>query len=254
MSRTRLLLVDDDDAFRRVMTTLLQRDGYACDSAADAHEAGAMLRRDDGYEVLICDREMPGNDDFALIRNLPPSYEHVPVVVVTAYPSVDSAIRALHMPVLAYLVKPVESAEMLAQVARAVEVGQMRRTLGASQGRLQAWMAELGQLEALIDAAPRDACETARGTLLAIQFDHLDRILRDIRAVAEVATQGAAVVASAAPPFGLRSEEQLALLQGLRETIAVLEKTKSSFKSRELGQLRRKLEGIFQAPAKPPRP
>lgn len=247
----RILLVDDDRAFLEVTAKMLVTAGYAVDCAMDAHEALARLNQDSSYDILIADREMPGNDQLALIRKLPAAYAGIPIIIVTAYPTVDSAIQALKLTVVAYVVKPVAREELLAHVLNALELARARRLLHSSHTRLATWRDELAKLDLAMRVAPGELLDSAREAWFAINLDHIRQTLLEMQAGLAQASpprEPPAPSAEARPaaPFGLRATEQLALLQGLRETIEVLESTKRSFKSRELGELRRKLDALFR--------
>ncbi len=241
----RILLVDDDRAFLELMAKVLASAGHAVDCANDGHEALARLERD-SYDVLIADREMPGNDRLALIRNIPPRCAGIPVIIITAYPTVDSAIQALQLTVVAYIVKPVSREELLGHVAAAVELGRARKLLDSSRERLAVWREELGRLDMVMRTSPGEVIDAAREAWFAINLEHMRHTLLDMQAGFQPPRESTGPAAATA--FGLRSSEQLALLQGLRETIEVLERTKRSFKSRELGELRRKLDALFRTP------
>lgn len=226
---------------------MLRAAGYEVECAFDAHEGLRKLGAE-AFDVLVADREMPGNDRLAIVRDMPPSCAGMPVVLVTAYPTVDSAIQALQLPVVAYIVKPVEKDELLGHVGTAIEMRRTFRLVGESRARLAAWSAEIGQLEKAMQICPGEIADSARDALLSINLDHLKSELVELRQGLETGggEGGVRPASGSAVPFGLRAHEQIALLQGLRETIDVLEKTKRSFKSRELGQLRKRLEGLFE--------
>lgn len=245
----RILLVDDDRPFLEVTAKVLASAGYAVDTAGDGHEALARLERE-SYDILIADREMPGNDRMALIRNIPRRCAGIPVIIITAYPTVDSAIQALQLTVVAYIVKPVSREELLGHTAMAAELSRARRLLESSRDRLAAWRDELGRLDLAMRTSPADVIQSAREAWFAINLEHMRQTLLQMQSGFQPAPEGRAAPTPAAA-FGLRSTEQLALLQGLRETIEVLERTKRSFKSRELGELRRKLDSLFSTPQGP---
>lgn len=248
----RILLVDDDSAFLEITGRMLSAAGFAVDCARDAHEGLHRLNSESGYDILIADREMPGNDRFALIRNIPARHAGLPVIIVTAYPTVDSAIHALQLTVVAYVIKPVEKDELLAHVAHALELSRARRLLQSSRERLACWREELGKIDSAMRHCPAEVIDSAREAWFAINLEHMREALLEMKAGVEGAAQRqsgpTAAEETGKPAFGLRTHEQLALLGGLRETIEVLEKTKRSFKSRELGDLRRKLDSLFQSP------
>jgi DNA-binding NarL/FixJ family response regulator len=121
----RLLLADDEDAFRNSVSVLLRREGYQCDVASNAGEAVAQLTQHP-YDLLITDLRMPGNDELQLLKAAGGS---LPVIVVTAYPSVPTAIEALRFAVVDYLVKPFDFDDLLHAVRRALETRKAARLL-----------------------------------------------------------------------------------------------------------------------------
>lgn len=117
--RARILLADDEEDFLRFTANLFENEGYECDCATDAPSAVTRLEQR-RYDAVISDIRMPGNDDLKLVREVARIQKGVPVILVTAYPSVDSAIPAVELPVRAYVEKPVEFRELLERVDGAI--------------------------------------------------------------------------------------------------------------------------------------
>ncbi len=111
----RILIADDEESFLLSTAELLRDEGYECVCASDARIATAMLDKE-GYDLLIADIKMPGNSDLEFIKELPRMVKGMPVILVTGYPSLSSAIQSIPLPVIAYLIKPFEFSELLAQV------------------------------------------------------------------------------------------------------------------------------------------
>jgi DNA-binding response OmpR family regulator len=118
----RILLADDEETFRCATAELLRRRGYACDDAPDGGTAAALLaeRR---HDLLIVDIRMQGNRDLELIAGLRRAGDPIPVVIVTGYPSLVTAIKAVDLRVSAYLVKPVDFEDLLERVRLALAGG-----------------------------------------------------------------------------------------------------------------------------------
>ncbi len=111
----RILIADDEESFLYSTADILRREGYECGCATDARTATDMLGREN-YDLLIADIKMPGNSDLEFISALPKIAEGMPVILVTGYPSLNSAIESVQLPVVAYLVKPFELNELLVRV------------------------------------------------------------------------------------------------------------------------------------------
>jgi DNA-binding NtrC family response regulator len=115
----RILLADDEEVFLRYASALFQKAGYECDCVKDASDGVANLKKH-RYDAVISDIKMPGNNDLKLVRETARLQDGVPVILVTAYPSTDTAIPAVSLPVKAYVEKPVEFEELLSTVDGAI--------------------------------------------------------------------------------------------------------------------------------------
>jgi DNA-binding NtrC family response regulator len=74
----------------------------------------------DRYQLLIAGLQMPGNMQFELIERLEHLAPAMPVILVTGYPSLNSAIRAVELPVIAYLIKPFDFDDLLRFLRKAI--------------------------------------------------------------------------------------------------------------------------------------
>jgi two-component system nitrate/nitrite response regulator NarL len=115
------------------VSVLLRREGYQCDVAASAGEAIDRLTTQGPYDLLITDLRMPGNTELELLKAAAGS---IPIVVVTAYPSVPTAIESLRAAVVDYLVKPFDFEELLRAVRRALETRKAARLLESLRSTL----------------------------------------------------------------------------------------------------------------------
>src|SRR5258708_7177167 len=114
----RILVVDDEQSLRKVLTATLQREGYEVQVAVDGEEALAALDRD-GADVVVTDLVMPRMDGLSLLRKVVASHPDVPVIVVTAHGKVDSAVEAMKAGAFDFVTKPFENAELKAIIAKA---------------------------------------------------------------------------------------------------------------------------------------
>ena len=116
----RLLVVDDDNAFRLSTAALLRADGHDVDVAADATAAVQALRAH-AYDLVLLDLRMPGIDGIQLVETLRVWGESVPVLMISGYGTVESAVRAMHLGTDDFLTKPVEPDVLSARVAELLE-------------------------------------------------------------------------------------------------------------------------------------
>jgi len=111
--RASLLLVDDDEAFRRVLARALERRGYAVTPAADVAEALAKAS-EQPPEYAVVDLKMPGESGLVLIEKLIELDPNTRVVMLTGYASIATAVEAIKLGATHYLAKPVDADQVVA--------------------------------------------------------------------------------------------------------------------------------------------
>ncbi len=116
----RILVVDDDPGLRRLLTIRLKSERYAVEavgSGTAALEAMGRFRPD----LVVSDLRMPEMDGIALLRELQRRWPGVSVVMITAHGTIPDAVRATQSGALAFLTKPVEKEQLLAEVRRSLQ-------------------------------------------------------------------------------------------------------------------------------------
>src|SRR5262249_18374134 len=116
----RILIVDDDADARDTLARVLRKEGYHVDAAASAEDALKRFGRDH-TDLVITDIRMEGIDGIELLRAVKSVREDVPVIIMTAFASVDTAVRAIDQRAYDYIRKPYQLAEIRACVRRALE-------------------------------------------------------------------------------------------------------------------------------------
>jgi excisionase family DNA binding protein len=117
--RPRVLVVDDEASIRELLTRTLALTEYEVEAVADGQLGLARLRLA-AYDLLIADLRMPGMDGLTLIREARRLHPELRVIIITGYSSESSAIEAVNLAVVGYLVKPFRVPQVLAAVARAL--------------------------------------------------------------------------------------------------------------------------------------
>ena len=95
-----ILIVDDDPTFRMTTAALLESDGHRVDQAADGPQAVEKLA-ERAYDLLLVDLKMPGIDGISLVETLRVHGHGAPILMISGFGSVESAVRALHGPSIA---------------------------------------------------------------------------------------------------------------------------------------------------------
>jgi len=121
----RVLVADDESNMRRVLEAILRREGYDVVTAANGLDAVSEMNRD--IRTVITDLKMPGLDGMGLLRRLQQDYPEVPVVMITAHGSVESAVEAVKLGAFDYLEKPFEQEQIRQIVAKAMKTHELAR-------------------------------------------------------------------------------------------------------------------------------
>src|SRR3990170_3710587 len=103
-ARARILVADDEPNLRRVLGAILQREGHEVVQAADGAEA--LDRMDDSIDVIITDLKMPRVDGMEVLRQAGSRLPSVPVIMITAFGSVNNAVEAVKLGAFDYIEKP----------------------------------------------------------------------------------------------------------------------------------------------------
>jgi DNA-binding NtrC family response regulator len=108
----RILLVDDDPHFLRVLARILSGEKFLITSAAGACDALELVKSAQ-FDLIISDLRMPECDGLSFVQSLRRGGNNVPVIILTAYGEVDTYIDAMNAGATEYLNKPIRSAELL---------------------------------------------------------------------------------------------------------------------------------------------
>ena len=121
---TSILVVDDDDAHRGMLRMMLQAWGYSVDEAADGDLAVEAVRAKP-YDVVLTDVRMGRMDGIHALRGILDYNPALPVVLMTAYSSVETAVDALRLGAYDYLTKPLDFDALRETLQRAVDHSRM---------------------------------------------------------------------------------------------------------------------------------
>jgi len=120
-----ILLVEDKESLRRVLRLTLENAGYSVTEAADARQAIDEIARTP-HRVVLTDLRMPHGSGLDVLRASKNADGDVPVIVMTAYGSIDEAVQAMKDGAHDFLQKPVDSNHLLLLVERALEQARLR--------------------------------------------------------------------------------------------------------------------------------
>src|SRR5688572_4305859 len=137
MAAERILVVDDEEAIREIVSSVLASAGYDCRQAASGVEALAILQSGEEFELMLSDLMMAEMDGIALLERTKEQYPDMPVVMVTAVHDISVALAALRNGAYDYLLKPFEREQLLATIRRALENRRLKLENRAYQYNLE---------------------------------------------------------------------------------------------------------------------
>ena len=232
-SKGRILLADDDPSYSATMAELLRAEGYEVTCVGNGDAAFSAAEREQ-FDLLLADLEMPGNEDLALVKGVAGRHGNLPIIIVTGFPSLRTAMASIELPVAAYLVKPVTFPTLAGRIEQAITRYQaFRRT----NERLEEMKRELAQAATPTGGSGRDA-------FMRLALRNVMGSLTDVEQLATADSPGTPAAPHACQQLNCPRGAQL--MEAVRETIFVLEETRSSFKSTQLRDLRRKLNLLVE--------
>lgn len=116
----RILILDDDQEFKRSLTKIFQKAGFQV-NAGDGRQASELLGKA-YYPLIVLDLQMPGKSGLEVLREIKAQTPEAKVIMVTAFADPDSIRQALSAGAFAYLNKPVKRENILASAKKALEL------------------------------------------------------------------------------------------------------------------------------------
>ncbi len=137
MAEQHILVVDDEDAIRDAVCSILTQAGFECHPVNSGREALAILRADNSVSIVLSDLIMEGMDGLTLLSKVREEFPDLPVVMVTAVDDISVALAAIRNGAYDYLLKPFEKEQLLAMVRRALETRRLKLENLAYQTKLE---------------------------------------------------------------------------------------------------------------------
>lgn len=131
----RVLIVDDEPNAVRVLSAILSKEGYHVIESGDGEKAIGVVSREDP-DVIITDLKMPGRDGTEFFEYVKENHPDIPVIFLTAYGTVESAVYAVTRGAFYYFIKPPDYWKLKSIVSRAAEQRRLKRELESLRRRL----------------------------------------------------------------------------------------------------------------------
>ncbi len=157
--KPRIAVLDDEQRLVDILAMVLRREGYDVQTFTDPDAALEAVRAEP-FDVLITDLKMPGMDGLEMLRRTKTSDPELPVILITAHATVQTAITAMREGAFDYVEKPFDNDELKALTRRALEVTRLAR----ENRYLRAELKQRYALEALVAESPamREVLDLAR--------------------------------------------------------------------------------------------
>ncbi len=168
-SLSHVLVIDDDPTMQDFLRAFFLERGFIAELAIDGFEGLRKVKRKE-YDLVLADLRMPGLDGLELLERIKkvPGLEELPVIIITAYATIESAIEATRKGAFDYITKPISPAELELRVAKALDYSRLLRENRALRKHL--WEDELriiGRSRAMLKVlATVDAVANSKATVL----------------------------------------------------------------------------------------
>ena len=122
----RILIVDDEESFRHMLSVILKKEKYDVETASNGEE-GLQKVADSPFDQILCDIRMPQMDGLEFLREVQKMGVNATIIMMSAYGTVDSAIEAMKLGAYDYISKPFKPDEIILTLKKAEERERLRR-------------------------------------------------------------------------------------------------------------------------------
>jgi two-component system, NtrC family, response regulator AtoC len=140
-----ILITDDDEVSCQLFAETLESEGYQVEQATSGEAALSRLTGD-AHDLLIIDVRMPGTSGLEVTRIVHEKYPSLPIIVMTAFGSIETAVEAIHEGAFDFISKPMNLAELKKTVSRALSQRALQRRTEASNGGDDEKSEQLGKI------------------------------------------------------------------------------------------------------------
>jgi DNA-binding response OmpR family regulator len=151
-----VLIVDDEASLRQSLSLVLKSGGYRVTTASSAAEANQFLKAG-AFDLVFLDLKMPGVDGLTLLREIRRLYPHMPVLILTAHATLDSAMEAVRLGARDYLLKPIDPERILTRSKEIIDENQEPARLRQVVSQIQGLIDELNVNDPASVARPQAA-------------------------------------------------------------------------------------------------
>jgi two-component system response regulator AtoC len=122
----RILIIDDEESFRHMLSVILIKEGYEVEASSNGEE-GLQKAAASPFDQILCDIRMPHMDGLEFLRKIKKTGVEAAIIMMSAYGTVDTAIEAMKLGAYDYISKPFKPDEIILTLRKAEEREQLRR-------------------------------------------------------------------------------------------------------------------------------
>ena len=126
MAPKRILIIDDEESFRHMLSVILKREGFEVETASDGEEALQKVK-ENTYNQVLCDIRMPRMDGLEFLKEIQKAGIDATLIMMSAYGTIDTAIEAMKLGAYDYISKPFKPDEILLTLKKAEERERLRK-------------------------------------------------------------------------------------------------------------------------------
>ena len=154
--QSHILIIDDEKNYLLVLQTLLEDEGYTVTALNDPETALAFLNESE-VDVVVTDMKMPKVSGREVLQQVKKNWPHIPVLIMTAFGSIESAVEAMKYGAFDYITKPFSNDELLLSVHNATELARATSSLPVPDSPEMRTVARLGAARSTIASTVRMA-------------------------------------------------------------------------------------------------
>jgi DNA-binding response OmpR family regulator len=155
-----ILIVDDEPKLARSLSLILQQAGYGVTTACDAAQALQLLQAG-AYDLVYLDIRLPDRNGMQLLPQMRAQYPDMPVVILTAHGSLETAIGAVRVGASDYLLKPIDPKVILETTEKILQEQQKPKKRRAITSQIQSLLSELHAVDGAGEGASTKEVETS---------------------------------------------------------------------------------------------
>ena len=125
-SGNRILVIDDEENMRHMLSALLTREGYRVDTAENGQK-GMKMAAETAYDFILCDIKMPRMDGMTFLEQANAMFPETTIIMMSAYGSIDSAVEAMKQGAYDYISKPFKPDEVILTLKKALERERLKK-------------------------------------------------------------------------------------------------------------------------------